>query len=122
MTDAEVICQWMEPKPPDQLTGQSGISEGGWWKRRWSVRGQQFKHWPNDDKTDSLDTLREVEAKLTDAQAAKYNSRLDWVMREPNLIDRDDHHLTIAETSIWHATAEQKIAALAAVLRGGGRE
>ncbi len=104
MTDAEVICGFMEPKPG--VIEARVISKGGWWKSRWS--SMQYRIWPYDDKTDSLDAMHEVEAKLTDEQWIRY--RREFRVISP---PRESH-----EECLIHLTAEQKIKALAAVLRG----
>ena len=103
MNDEEIICTFMEPKPPDTDRGERGTSPGGWWKLRWSVLDQRFRAWPNDDKTDSLDALWEVEERLTDEQWYRYTGNLPtgrWWSKE-----------------LAHATAAHKIKALASVLR-----
>jgi len=108
LSDAEVICTWMEPKPkfPD-VFGDVRISAGGWWKWRSPRAGARWpgKTGPNESKVDSLDALHEVEARLTDEQWQKYAG----LMMDPAGI-KHTHFLL-------HATAEQKISALAAVLR-----
>lgn len=102
LTDAEVICAWMEPKPKDG-THPGNVSEVGWWKAVYVARPVPHWRWfPNDDKTDSLDALWKVEERLDPRQAQEYYCSL-W----------DDR-----TTYGAHATAEQKLKALAAVLRG----
>lgn len=105
-TDEEVICEWMEPKPED-LNPHVGllVSKGEWW-----YRYTLDKTWtackPN------LDRLHEVEARLTDEQWERY---LD------QLVDDDAISGYQTERDICHATAAQKIAALAAVIRGDAK-
>jgi hypothetical protein len=100
MTDEELICRFMEPVP-----GFRGIdyphSVGGWWI---AENGKQSR--PADSIT--LDALHEVEERLTEKQGWDYLAALQsetadipgWAFRH-----------------LWHATAKQKIAALAKVLR-----
>ncbi len=108
MTDAEEICGWMEPKPEDmERRGLGLISEAGWWKYKWSPMGQCYRVWPNDDKADSLDALHEVEEKLTSSQKSRFGLLLYNAMATPD-----------GNVYTWHATTEQKIAALAQVIRG----
>jgi hypothetical protein len=109
LTDQEIIAGFMEPMPANTERGERGISECGWWERRFSVPNQRFRHWPNSDKTDSLDALHEVEARLTDEQWTKYAD----LMMDPSGLKHTRFLL--------HATAEQKIRALAQVLREGAK-
>jgi hypothetical protein len=98
MTDAEVICEFMEPKPTTpQPVGLYDESPGGWW----TLHPDGWV--PN---CDSLDRLREVEARLTEEQ---------WLRYVDALIDHMPEFPRKGE--IIHASAEQKIAALAAVIR-----
>lgn len=84
MTDAEVICTFMEPKPdPEEL-------------RLW-LPGSL-----------TLDALWEVEERLTAEQFAAYIERLE---------DGWDINGLARDYGLVHARAEQKIKALAAVLR-----
>lgn len=110
MTDAEVICTWMEPRSADaQFRSDIECDQTGWWRHKWSVPNQCYRAWPNGDKTDSLDALWEVEAKLI---GLGYRDHLD------NAISLEVWRDAVDDASTWHATAEQKIKALAAVLRG----
>ena len=105
MTDAEVICTWMESRPVSHfegdLMGYVGpppfVSPHGWWhdiSNKWVPRPL------------TLDALWKVEERLTDEQAAHYATRLVSVLP---LLGR--------AAWVWHATTEHKIVALAAVLR-----
>lgn len=109
MTDEEFICGWMEPKPLDTECGERGlsVSEGGWWERSWDAMNQRFRHWPNSNKMDSLDAIHEIETRLTDEQWKLYTTR--WPISEwPGSVS--------VRKALLHATAEQKIAALADTL------
>lgn len=92
MTDEEVIASFMEPKP----TWSSSDRNGEWW---WC-----WDHRWHSCKLD-LDALHEVEARLTNEQWDAYAN----LMMDPAGI----HHTRF----LLHASAEQKIEALAAVLR-----
>lgn len=99
MTDEEIICTWMEPLP-----GFRGInypkSVAGWWT---APNGQA-----KTPTTLDLDALHEVEAQLTEELWEKYEIAL-WAEITPNerIYDRE-----------WiHATASDKIKALAAILK-----
>lgn len=106
MSNEELICTFMEPNPPapEQAYQQSPI---GWWVCRFSVMGQRLI-WLTGDKVYSLDGLHEVEAKLSAEQQGRYldvlvpdaMAKVGWIWRSV------------------HASAEQKIQALAEVLRG----
>jgi len=91
MTDEEVICTWMEPKPDGRA--KRGASKGLWWIR---VRGVRW--FPS---VLTLDRLWEVEDRLI------HQGRADEYRY--SLVHRDAY--------FFHATAAQKIKALAAVLR-----
>lgn len=108
MTDEEVICEFMEPKPvgeaPLSCTYRGDLlSDGGFWQA-----DEYTTVWHRSELT--LDRLHEVEARLTDEQARQYHQLLN---ESP---DWEIHNY------LWHAKAEQKIAALAAVLRAARRE
>lgn len=89
-TDAEVICGWMEPQP-----------SYAWWK---------WEHGAWAPGNLSLDRLHLVEAKLTDPMWRVYWGILEeaWAMSESALA---------REWYAVHASAEVKLAALAAVIR-----
>lgn len=112
MTDQEVICNWMEPRS-NGLFDPGTVSLGGWW---WANTQQQFE--PFD--VDSLDRLREVEARLSDEQWEVYLSHL-WDISDG--LRQSDYDAGRSQLShffsrfLAHASAEQKIAALAAALR-----
>jgi hypothetical protein len=108
MTDQEVICAWMEPKPRLTKSGQFHANE-----KRWA----NDLHWWDYRPTTSpylfpcpltLDALWEVEERLTDGQWRKYYDAL-CISCEPKL--------KFGMYDVIHATPEQKIKALAAVLR-----
>jgi hypothetical protein len=116
LSDAEVICGWMETKlssgPFDYRPWRS-VSPRGWWT---VLNGRKLSITPNEwypvDLT--LDRLWEVEERLTDEQRQRYSTHLagcsiDTLRRCVDYADLWDLH---------HATVSQKIAALATVLRG----
>lgn len=123
--DWDLICTWMEEKPTS--TVHPGIEEAysvKWWIWGWWYTAPSL---PNIERpvaygwkprSLNLDACHKVESRLTDNQAAKYDRVLESVIRQDNLKQRDEHALSVAEVMAWHATAEQKIKALAAVLRG----
>ena len=99
MTNEEKICEWMDPVP-----GFRGVdypySVKGWWIRE---AGEEKHPAPL-----TLDRLHEVEARLSDEQWDTYAELLhDQWAKDPL-------------RGLWryyiHATAAQKIAALAAVI------
>lgn len=99
LTDAEVLCEFMEPKP---TKGPSlhGANEY-WWK--WDWRDGEYCWLPRHM---ALNECRLVEARLTEEQWARYAKLVapTWSMR------------TIAKQFL-HASAEVKLKALAAVIR-----
>jgi hypothetical protein len=102
MSDREVIATWMEPKP--QLTTRQRVSFGGWWLSLPDHRGIRRWHQPRDWGREWLQALHEVEERMTQHQRGLYVDTLSG--------DRC--------RDLWlilHASAEQKIAALASVLR-----
>jgi hypothetical protein len=114
MTDQEVVCAWMETRPKDGTHPQD-VSEIGWWKAVYTLQPQQRWRWFADgDKTDSLDALWEVEERLTDQQWGEY-----WKAAAETLKPDDKVRLAFGEHfRYWsHLDAEQKIKALASVLR-----
>jgi|GEM_PF-5156549 len=100
MTDAEVVCTWMEPKPEPK-----GISVISYW---WEVRtictgtgsGGHFGTYGVFNKTLTDDHIRRIEDALSPFQLVQYGNQFP--------IDR---------LACLRATPERKIAALAAVLR-----
>jgi hypothetical protein len=108
-SDEEVICGFIEPKPPvaDQqhaetmdLCGSGLKSPLGFW---WCTGGYDEPYrWRPRPLT--LDGLHEVEIRLMMAQRKQYESLI--LADDPDVFD------------LLHTTARQKIKALAAVLRG----
>lgn len=101
LTDAEVICNYMEPKPElGWRTLPVPLPEWWYWE---SDLGPGFADWHH--RTLDLDALYEVEQKLMDGDittvkiAAKYIKCADGY-------------------PAWHLTAAQKVEALATVIRG----
>lgn len=99
MTAAEIVASFMEPKP--QFDG----GDGGWWSFIYEGNGT-WKPVVND-RTESLDALHEVEARLTDDQQWLYIETIRKLANRGNLATW--HYL--------HASAAQKLSALAQVLR-----
>lgn len=99
LSDAEVICEFMEPRRP---------WEGPWWKIRgpWDdvATPDNSRHVP---RTLTLNECHEVEGWLTDEQWRAYR----------NAILRGADMMGPWMVRLIHATAEQKTAALASVLR-----
>jgi hypothetical protein len=106
-SNEEIICGWMEPKPweePGQTTPKALLGSS-WWD--WAISYGSFP------KPLTLDRLHEVEGRLTDEQWGQYATALS---------DLTPEYTGIVQTMklYIHATAAQKIKALAAVLREGG--
>jgi len=114
-SNAEIVAGFMEPKPTEDPAMCGPISALGWWRNRKSECAILLE-WLPSGKTDDLNMLREVEARLTDEQAAKYDRKIVAVVARDNLAQRDQYPLTMAQTSVWHASADQKLEALARVL------
>jgi hypothetical protein len=96
MTNSEVICEFMEPRP----TMSERMGEG------WA-----FKWWGRDGKPATaldLDSLREVEARLTDKQ---------WRAYERAICEAWDQSRPTGWRYVLHLSPEQKIVAIAKVLR-----
>jgi hypothetical protein len=103
MTDTGIICAFMEPRP-DHLQ-QGTCTTNGWWVRR--IGGEC------EAASLTLDALHEVEEKLTDEQWDAYYHQFGAYGREGLTWTAPDRLYKWA----LHASAEQKIKALAAVLR-----
>lgn len=120
MTDSEIICTFMERRPKSQdwgrdrlddyqagaIVGHRPDSPRGWWRFAAYQQGVPLF----DNRPLTLNECREVEARLTHAQVGLYIQELYRVTLSPDGVGRQDWRLL-------HATAEQKITALAAVLR-----
>lgn len=113
LTDAEIICQWMEPRPakgPYDFRPWANVSPGGWWKTSPSRVGPplvQFdkNEWVSRDLT--LDVLWHVEARLILlGYRAQIGDALRWEVWR-----------NAVSASVWHATPEQRVKALAVILR-----
>jgi hypothetical protein len=128
MTDQEVICTWMagakpNTEPPDALErdlfGAPLTVAGGWWECHCVYEEGDVPRWYPRDLT--LDALHEVEGRLKDEQWGKYerrfnNKRVINKRCERCGADQLSHHRA-SSRALLHATPEQKIKALAAVLR-----
>ncbi len=122
MTDEEIICGWMEPKPPEDSAPLSRtyrgdiFSDGEFW-----MADEYTTVWHVVPLTLDLDALHLVEARLTDIQWATYQLALASVIDPKKRISEQE--LLAMRPWVWklfqHASAEQKIKALAAVLREG---
>lgn len=101
MTDAEIICEFMEPRPSGYASGK-GMK--WWYPSAGYVSTAPFPVAPIEL---DLDALWLVEDKLSDEQWQEYAS----LMMDPS----GERHTRF----LIHATPAQKISALARVLRGG---
>lgn len=102
LSDAEIIAQWMEPKPAEYnaATIMMGKVSPIWWV----TDGRTWKLHP---RTLTLDALWEVESKLKAHDPAKWNDYITDTIRTVGILADD----------LIHADAGQKIAALGRVLR-----
>lgn len=98
LSDAEVICGFMEPRL-DPGWRNMPVPLPQWWYWENEI-GPGFAEW--HPRMLTLDALRLVEEKL---YTELYGDRVDQKYRSINC-------------QLWHLTAEQKIAALAEVIRG----
>lgn len=108
LTDHEIIATFMEPLPntaPGFHTAWSTLKPT-WWEKGPSSEGVMF--WVPIPLT--LDALHEVEARLTVEQWSRYEPALGSPYAHKS------NPITYWKALI-HATAEEKIRALAAVLR-----
>jgi hypothetical protein len=106
-SDAEVICTWMEPKPESAPPSWGDNPVGninGWWIATGSGR---IEH-----RILTLDALWEVEERLTEEQWTRYRVALT-----APVLGASGRHIEGYNRMMWHATAEQKIKALAEALR-----
>lgn len=95
LSNEEVICTFMEPKP--RFTEVPDVSVGRWWV--WFADA-------NEPIALTLDRLHLVEARLTNQWGSYVNEML-----------KDNPSVWTEAKLLLHATAEQKIRALASVLR-----
>lgn len=112
MTDAEVICEWMEPDAPKDGAGGARLekfSPQGWF--RYSMLSCLWKRpiLVACNEVELLGRIRRVEERIVAAPAP--NALKGRYVQE--LSER------VGNGDLWFATAEQKIAALAAVIRRG---
>jgi hypothetical protein len=113
LSDEEIICTFMEPRPPDGR-GERVETEGvRWWEYNYqslpkpSGVGKEF-HWQWHPRSLTLDALHEVEERLTDeVQRLAY-----WLELVKGDLPRSGGYWRIA-----HANAKRKIMALAEALR-----
>lgn len=113
MSDEEIICGFAEPVP-----GFRGIdypySVGGFWVREIDK--------PKEPAPLTLDRLHEVEERLTDQQWQYYCVLMfQSCCREARTTNPIEDELTKNRKALLHASAPQKIAALAKVLREASR-
>jgi hypothetical protein len=104
MSDEETICSWMEPKPYDFT------NDVNWWACRVTCGIYIFTPRQLD-----LDALHEVEGKLNWRQWRDYEMSLGEVIERS--IDPTMRPAGANVKDFIHATVQQKITALAAVLR-----
>ncbi|MCE5309605.1 MAG: hypothetical protein LLG20_18370 [Acidobacteriales bacterium] len=111
MTDAEVICEFMEPRPTKRPNEYAlGQCHRDWWAgtitERWAPVFEVC------DPIEYLGRLHEVEAQLTEEQ---------WLDYKCALLEGVPHstwHMASFKASV-HALADQKIRALAELIRAG---
>ncbi len=114
-SDAEVICEFMEPRPTQ---GKMAIVTP-WWHSitlmTGSGPGGGFARIGVTHRELDLNALREVEARLTMEQWQQYQ----WNAEHAGWYPSDTGEPTVRECfrAASHASAAQKIRALAAVLR-----
>ena len=109
MSDAEVICTFCEPRPEGEPTAHL-MKTLKFWR---VVFASSPTRWTTMPLT--LDRLHEVEARLTDEQKDRYSFALSLEVRSingPSAFYRSELF------PCFHADAEQKIKALAQVIRG----
>lgn len=105
----EILCEFMEGRDPRNAvsvkrgTKVLDIDSLHWWIARWRAGNWEFA-----PRTLDLDALHEIEERLTDEQWIAYVDALIAIM--PQRLPR--------KGEIVHATAEQKIMALAETLGG----
>jgi hypothetical protein len=104
MSDEEVICGWMEPKPPER-NRSTDKSTADWW-----ALDLYGVYW-NPRSLTTLDALHEVEARLTDAQQLAY-----WLALSRGGEPKRGYW------RIVHATSARKIKVLAEVIREASYE
>lgn len=115
MSDEEVIASFMEPKPTKAALsmGRPLFSVTGWW----SAGSRPHREWDEwYPITLTLDALRQVQERLTEEQWEQYECEMLALWTPGTLrhgLGEVQHYL--------HATAEQKIRALAVVLRTEGQ-
>lgn len=100
MTDQEIICTWMEPKPTSSADAATGHK---WWVWLSGPNAVLFVC----DPTLMLGLLWEVEERLIELG---YRDHID------NAISFEVWRDAVS-ASTWHATPEQKVKAIAVVLR-----
>ena len=104
MTDAEMICTFMSGPKPEYPKDGAGVINS-WWLTTTTGYDAGDKDIVEPCEL-NLDALHEVEARMINMG---YRSQID------NTITLEVWR-TASKASIWHATAEQKLAALANVL------
>jgi hypothetical protein len=119
MTDQEVICAWMEPKPdkgPFDFRPWSDGTPGGWWE---AVPEARFCSPVNEwlPRTLTLDALWEVEERLVSEALEFESEKSSEQFCRMRLHDYQRQLIKTTNWQQWHATAEQKIKVLAQVLR-----
>jgi hypothetical protein len=111
VTDQEVICEWMEPKPTER-PGVHGANEL-WWRWGWRYVGPSLPQQQTPveycwlPRKLTLDALWEVEERLT--KMGGWWDTYVWKLTDSILDDQPP--------SVIHASAGRKTAAIAAVLR-----
>ena len=103
MSDAEVLCAFMEPRPPVIERGLPGFVADNQWTHRWwnwYTRGGQ--HIPREL---DLGALHEIESKLTDEHWDEYVDALNRTATGiPYGVNRNNY-----PRRIIHATASEKV-------------
>ena len=108
--DREVICEWMAVQDTSHQWFVLGRQEGD----KVIEDGVRRDIFTAVQETVHLGLIHEVEARLTEEQVCLYEITLQAAIK------KEGHPSPLAASMfVWHATAEQKIAALAEVIRSG---
>ncbi len=112
MTDSEVICTWMDPKPPiGWLAAEFSLQRSRWW-----LASSDWDEWAPMPLT--LDALWEVEERLTKDQWQSYCATFAVENIGRDIADEQTYENQVIWDRIHlHASPFVKIRALAAVLR-----
>jgi hypothetical protein len=122
LSNSEVVCTWMEPRPSSDLTAfRSGWSINGWWMWNQSAVCVEDIWKPGLDfrpARERLGWIHEVESRLNQTQIQYYCALMfAFVCKNAQTMNPIEDLLSKNRFPLLHAAADTRLDALAEILR-----